>query len=71
MKKLSMKFITSGDEVTTLTINEVREDISDVEVNALMDEIIAQDAFYSSTGSLTKKKGAKIIDVTETEVAVQ
>ena len=70
MKKLSMKFITSGDEVTSLTINEVKEDISDADVNALMDEIIAQDALYSSSGSLKKKKGAKIIDVTETEVEV-
>ena len=71
MNKLSMKFVTSSDEVTTLTINEVREDITDAEVNSLMDEIITQDALYSTSGSLKKKKGAKIIDVTETEVEGQ
>lgn len=71
MKKLSMKFVTANDEITTLTISEVREDVTDEQVNSLMDEIIAQNVFYSSGGSLTKKKGAKIIDVTETDVNVQ
>jgi len=70
MKKLSMKFVTTNDDITTLTINEVREDISDEEVNSLMDEIITQNVFYSTGGSLVKKKGAKIIDVTEAEVAI-
>ncbi len=70
MKKLSMKFVTTNDDVTTLTINEVREDITDQEVNSLMDEIITQNVFYSTGGSLVKKKGAKIIDVTEAEVAI-
>lgn len=65
MKKLSMKFLAANDEIATLTISEVREDITDTQVNELMDEIIAQDVFYSSGGSLKKKKGAKIIDVTE------
>ncbi|WBW95224.1 DUF2922 family protein [Oceanirhabdus sp. W0125-5] len=36
-----------------------------------MDEIITQDPFYSTSRSLKKKKGAKIIDVIETEVEVQ
>ena len=31
MKKLSMKFVTTNDQITTLTINEVREDITDAE----------------------------------------
>jgi len=70
MKKLSMKFVTTNDDITTLTINEVREDITDEEVNSLMDEIITQNVFYSTGGSLVKKKGAKIIDVTEAEVAI-
>lgn len=70
MKKLSMKFVTTNDDITTLTINEVREDITDIEVNFLMDEIITQNVFYSTGGSLVKKKGAKIIDVTESEVAI-
>jgi len=65
-----MKFVTTNDDITTLTINEVREDISDEEVNSLMDEIITQNVFYSTGGSLVKKKGAKIIDVTESEVEI-
>ncbi|WBW96371.1 DUF2922 domain-containing protein [Oceanirhabdus sp. W0125-5] len=70
MKKLSMKFVTASDDITTLTINEVREDISDAEVNSLMDEIITQNVFYSTGGSLVKKKNAKVIDVTESEVTL-
>lgn len=65
-----MKFVTTNDDITTLTINEVREDITDAEVNSLMDEIITQNVFYSTGGSLVKKKGAKIIDVTEAAVAI-
>lgn len=71
MKKLSMKFLTASDEITTLTIGEVKEDITDEQVNELMDEVIAQDVFYSKGGSLLKKKGAKIIDITENDVEVQ
>ncbi|WBW97579.1 DUF2922 domain-containing protein [Oceanirhabdus sp. W0125-5] len=70
MKKLSMKFVTTSDDITTLTINEVREDITDEQVNSLMDEIITQDVFYSSGGSLVKKKSAKVIDVTEADVEI-
>ena len=70
MKKLSMKFVTTNDDITTLTIKEVREDITYDEVNSLMDEIITQGIFYSSGGSLVKKKSAKVIDVTESNVEV-
>lgn len=70
MKKLTMKFVTTNDDITTLTINEVKEDITDEQVNSLMDEIITQDVFYSAGGSLVKKKSAKVIDVTESNVEI-
>ena len=40
MKKLSMKFVTTNDDITTLTINEVREDITDEQVNSLTSLIV-------------------------------
>lgn len=70
MKKLSMKFVTAGDELTTMTISEVKDDITEAEINELMDAIVDNNVFYTKSGALTKKKGAKIINITEQEVEI-
>lgn len=70
MKKLSLRFVTAGDEISTMSISEVKEDITEAEINDLMDAVVANDIFYTSAGSFTKKKSAKIIDITETEVEI-
>jgi len=57
---LTMTFInTSGDKVN-LSISGVKPDITEAQVGALMDTIIAKDVFLSNGGALASKYGAQL-----------
>lgn len=57
---LTMTFInTSGDKVN-LSISGVKPDITEAQVGALMDTIIAKDVFLSNGGVLASKYVAQL-----------
>jgi len=68
MHKLVMKFLTAVEgKYFTLTVDDIKADtngaaiITEAEVNALMDLVIAKNVFASVNGNLTGKKDAKIV----------
>ena len=78
MHKLVMRFLTSIEgKYFALTVDDIKADeegvptITEIEVNALMDLVIAKNIFASANGSLTGKKDAKVVttDTNEIEVA--
>ena len=78
MHKLVMRFLTSVEgKYFTLTVDDIKADenevatVTEVEVNALMDLVIAKNIFASINGDLTGKKDAKTVytDSNEVEVA--
>lgn len=64
-KKLVMTFKTFEGTTSTLSIDEPKADLTDVEVEAVMDTIIAQNIFKSNGGDLVAVKSAEIITTTE------
>ncbi|MBZ9607307.1 DUF2922 domain-containing protein [Clostridium estertheticum] len=77
MHKLVMRFLTSIEgKYFTLSVDDIKADeegvptITDIEVNALMDLVIAKNIFASANGSLTGKKDAKVVTTDTNEVDV-
>ncbi|MDC3417556.1 DUF2922 domain-containing protein [Aquibacillus salsiterrae] len=62
MKTLELKFGNQEDKVVTVSLENPVEPVDAVAVNAAMDAIITQNAFFSSGGDLVTKKSARIVE---------
>ncbi|MBK5240777.1 DUF2922 domain-containing protein [Clostridium sp.] len=74
MHKLVMRFLTETEgKYFTLTVDDIKADgdgvptITESEVNALMDLIIAKNIFESANGNSIGKKDAKVV-TTDTSI---
>ena len=66
MLRLAMRFVTASGDIATVSVRNAREDLTQAEVNTLMDTIVAGDVFEVKGGSITGKKDAKLVDTKET-----
>lgn len=68
---LTMIFITEGGKTTTLSINKIKQDITQAEVLSLMDLILSKNIFLTDSGILVGKGSAKLTkrEITKYEVA--
>lgn len=62
MKRIELFFENEDGKTVKYTLDKPLEPVNPVTVNAAMDEIIAQNVFYSSGGDLVTKKGARIVE---------
>ncbi len=62
MKRIELFFENEDGKTVKYTLDKPLEPVNPVTVNAAMDEIIAQNVFYSSGGDLVAKKGARIVE---------
>lgn len=60
-----MTFKTLDGATTSLTVDEPRDGLTEAEVRAVMDNIIAKNIFETKTGDLFEIKSAEIISTTE------
>lgn len=67
---LSMVFNTEYGLKTTLSISGVKSTITQVEVDTLMDTVIAKDVFVTSSGALVSKGSAQLVAKTVTKYVV-
>ena len=58
---LSMVFGTEFGLKTTLSINDVKSDITQIEVDSLMDTIITNNVFTVASGALVSKVSAQLV----------
>lgn len=58
---LSMVFGTELGLKTTLSINDVKADITQIEVDSLMDTIITNNVFTVASGALVSKVSAQLV----------
>jgi hypothetical protein len=58
---LSMVFGTEGGLKTTLSINDVKQDITKAQVDTLMDTIITNNVFKVESGALISKVSAQLV----------
>jgi len=64
-KRLLMAFTTLDGATTSLTVDEPRDGLTEAEVRAVMDNIIAKNIFETKKGDLFEIKSAEIISTTE------
>jgi hypothetical protein len=70
-KTLAMSFLNEGGKKISIRVNNVRDDITEVEVKTAMDVIIAKNVFTSTGGDLKTKDSAELIDKNSTEFKVK
>lgn len=64
---LSMTFLTDTGLKSTLSISDVKDNITKEEVNSLMDLIIVKNIFKTKAGQLTHKESAQLVAKTVTK----
>lgn len=64
-KRLVMAFKTFEGTTSTLTVDEPKDGLTEAEVRAVMDTIVAQNIFNTNSGDLIEVKSAEIITTTE------
>ena len=69
--KLYMGFKTSGDSTYNVVVDDLRDNITDEDVNATMDIILEADVFLPSSGRLVEKKSARIVDTVERQIDIE
>lgn len=62
MKRLELIFENEEGKNVTYTLDNPIEPVDPAAVNEAMDEIIAQDVFYSKGGDIVAKKAARIVE---------
>ncbi|MDL4843095.1 DUF2922 domain-containing protein [Aquibacillus rhizosphaerae] len=62
MKTLELKFLNEEEKIVTLSLDNPVEPADSAAIEQAMDEIIAQNAFFSSGGDLVSKKSARIVE---------
>lgn len=67
-KVLRMSFSNAAGGSVTMTLPEPRPDVTALEIEAVMDQIIAKNIFTSSGGDLISKRDIKIVDTTTNDL---
>jgi len=68
--KLEMEFLDDQNKNYRISIGEPRADLTDMEVFAAMDTLLAAGVFQSRNGNLVDKVGARIVTTTVDEMTV-
>lgn len=67
---LLMSFLTENGEKSNLNISGVKPDLTPVEVNTLMDTIVAKNIFRNDKGELVKKYGVHLTEKNVTKFEI-
>ncbi|WP_026887564.1 DUF2922 domain-containing protein [Clostridium beijerinckii] len=65
---LNMVFLTAGAKKTTFSITDVKSTLAKAQVVELMDNILKENIFTTSSGDLVKKDSATIVAKTVTQI---
>ena len=66
-KRLVMTFKTDGDRKVSLVVDDPRENISESEIKAAMDLVIAKNIFAPNGGDIVSTVEAKVVVTDTTE----
>jgi hypothetical protein len=70
-RSLVMTFINQQGSRATVTLPAVRDDLTELEVSATMDTIVAENIFESAGGDLIAKHSAQITERNVTALTVR
>jgi len=71
MKKIELIFENEDGKAVKYSLENQVDPVDVDDVNAAMDEVIEQNAFYSSGGDIIAKKGARIVETTVEEIDLE
>ena len=66
-----MNFLNEAGKKTSVRVNDVRENVTEAEVSAAMDVIVAKNIFSTTGGDLKYKDSAELTDKSSTELSVK
>lgn len=66
-KSLIMTFLNEQSKKVSISVDDPREDITEVEIKTVMDDILSKNVFSSKGGNFVKVDGAKIVTTSITE----
>ncbi|SFE87697.1 Protein of unknown function [Bacillus sp. OV194] len=69
-KTLELQFLNEQDKTVTISLDAPKEPVDPAAVKAAMDTIIAQNIFVSNGGDYVKKKGARVMDRTSSDIVL-
>lgn len=70
-KTLVMNFLNESGKKTAIRVNNVKEGVTEAEVKAAMDVILAKNVFATTGGDLKVKDSAHIEDKNSTDLSVK
>ncbi|MHC1719486.1 MAG: DUF2922 domain-containing protein [Clostridiaceae bacterium] len=70
-KTLTMSFLNEEGRVATLRLNNLKEAVTDLEVQGVMDIILTKNIFSTKGGDLKVKDSAAIINRESTALSVK
>jgi hypothetical protein len=70
-ERLELQFLNEAGTRVTIGIADPKEDLTDEDVNNVMDLILQEDVFTSNRGDLVAKAGARIVTREVTEFNVE
>ncbi|SFG12844.1 Protein of unknown function [Desulfotomaculum arcticum] len=63
-QSLQMRFVTQAGNRVTISLDSPKDNLTEAEVTAAMEQIIAKNIFVTSGGDLVAKDNAQIVDRT-------
>jgi elongation factor P hydroxylase len=69
-KRLEMIFQNAAGRRATISVDNVRDDVTEVDVQAVMDAVIAKNIFSTGGGDITAVDSARIVSTDITEIPV-
>ncbi len=69
-RKLVMTFNDVQGSKFNLIINSVKDEVTEEEIQAIMDSVLSTGAIVSKNGALVEKLYATVVDTTETKYEV-
>ena len=63
---VEMSFVKSNGKKFTLKLGSVKEDVTEEQVNALMDIIVQKDVYSFDGATISEKEGANLVTVQQT-----
>ena len=68
--RLEMDFLDQGGKKFKLTVDEPREDITEAEVGAAMEDVVDRNIFHTVAGDVVDSIGARIITTIVQELEI-
>ncbi|MRX72262.1 DUF2922 family protein [Bacillus lacus] len=67
---LELLFLNTEGKTVKVNVDEPKQDITEADINAAMDQLLAASVFTSNGGEYISKKGARIIERNVNELSL-